>query len=45
MGSIGQYPGVKDFISNAYLKNITLLNGQNGARLKWVLQATSIDKL
>ncbi|THZ10982.1 glycoside hydrolase family 28 protein [Aureobasidium pullulans] len=34
MGSIGQYPGVKDYISNAYLKNITLLNGQNGARLK-----------
>jgi galacturan 1,4-alpha-galacturonidase len=34
MGSIGQYPGVKDYISNAYLQNITLLNGQNGARLK-----------
>lgn len=34
MGSIGQYAGVKDYISNAYLKNITLQNGQNGARLK-----------
>ncbi|KAF2488839.1 glycoside hydrolase family 28 protein [Lophium mytilinum] len=34
MGSIGQYPGVLDFISNAWLENITLLNGQNGARLK-----------
>ncbi|KAG7293936.1 hypothetical protein NEMBOFW57_003997 [Staphylotrichum longicolle] len=34
MGSIGQYPGVKDFISNALLENITLLNGENGARLK-----------
>jgi galacturan 1,4-alpha-galacturonidase len=34
MGSIGQYPGVFDYISNAYLQNITLLNGQNGARLK-----------
>ncbi|KAF2757385.1 glycoside hydrolase family 28 protein [Pseudovirgaria hyperparasitica] len=34
MGSIGQYPGVKDYISNAYIKNVTLLNGQNGARLK-----------
>jgi galacturan 1,4-alpha-galacturonidase len=34
MGSIGQYPGVKDFISNAWMENITLLNGQNGARLK-----------
>jgi galacturan 1,4-alpha-galacturonidase len=34
MGSIGQYAGVKDIISNALLQNITLLNGQNGARLK-----------
>lgn len=34
MGSIGQYPGVMDYISNAWLENITLLNGQNGARLK-----------
>jgi galacturan 1,4-alpha-galacturonidase len=34
MGSIGQYPGVLDYISNAYIKNVTLLNGQNGARLK-----------
>lgn len=34
MGSIGQYPGVMDFISNAYIKNVTLLNGQAGARLK-----------
>jgi len=34
MGSIGQYPGVQDFISNAHLENITLLNGENGARLK-----------
>jgi galacturan 1,4-alpha-galacturonidase len=34
MGSIGQYPGVKDYISNAYIQNVTLLNGQNGARLK-----------
>ncbi|OAK98543.1 glycoside hydrolase family 28 protein [Phaeosphaeriaceae sp. SRC1lsM3a] len=34
MGSIGQYPGVKDYISNAWLENITLINGQNGARLK-----------
>ena len=37
MGSIGQYPGVKDYISNAYMKNITLLNGQNGARLKYAV--------
>jgi galacturan 1,4-alpha-galacturonidase len=34
MGSIGQYAGVKDFISNAWIENVTLLNGQNGARLK-----------
>lgn len=34
MGSIGQYAGVEDYISNALLQNITLLNGQNGARLK-----------
>ncbi|KAJ5660726.1 CAZyme family GH28 [Penicillium longicatenatum] len=34
MGSIGQYSGEMDFIENAYLENITLLNGQNGARLK-----------
>ncbi|GAB1207725.1 hypothetical protein APSETT445_006455 [Aspergillus pseudonomiae] len=34
MGSIGQYPGVMDIIENAYIENVTLLNGQNGARLK-----------
>ncbi|KAF2397357.1 glycoside hydrolase family 28 protein [Trichodelitschia bisporula] len=34
MGSIGQYPGTLDYISNAYIKNVTLLNGQTGARLK-----------
>lgn len=34
MGSIGQYAGVMDYISNAYIRNVTLLNGQNGARLK-----------
>ncbi|KAJ5622769.1 hypothetical protein N7490_011374 [Penicillium lividum] len=34
MGSIGQYSGEMDFIENAYLENITLLNGQTGARLK-----------
>lgn len=28
MGSIGQYSGEMDFIENAYLENITLLNGQ-----------------
>ncbi|KAI9046624.1 hypothetical protein LZ554_009367 [Drepanopeziza brunnea f. sp. 'monogermtubi'] len=28
MGSIGQYPGVKDHIYNAHIENITMLNGQ-----------------
>ncbi|RPA96706.1 pectin lyase-like protein [Choiromyces venosus 120613-1] len=34
MGSIGQYPGVMDIIENVYIENITMLNAQNGARLK-----------
>ncbi|GFF91298.1 probable exopolygalacturonase B [Aspergillus udagawae] len=34
MGSIGQYPGVMDIIENVWIENVTLLNGQNGARLK-----------
>ena len=34
MGSIGQYPGVLDYIENAYVENVTMLNAQNGARLK-----------
>jgi galacturan 1,4-alpha-galacturonidase len=34
MGSIGQYPGVLDYIENAYIENVTMLNAQNGARLK-----------
>ena len=34
MGSIGQYPGIKDIIENAWIENVTMLNAQNGARLK-----------
>ena len=34
MGSIGQYPGVLDYIENAYIENVTMLNAENGARLK-----------
>ncbi|KAJ5494828.1 Glycoside hydrolase family 28 [Penicillium fimorum] len=34
MGSIGQYSGVEDIIENAWIENVTLLNGQNGVRLK-----------
>lgn len=28
MGSIGQYPGVKDYISNAVVKNVVMLNAE-----------------
>ena len=28
MGSIGQYPGVLDYIENAYIENVTMLNAQ-----------------
>ncbi|KAL7266456.1 hypothetical protein RUND412_010998 [Rhizina undulata] len=34
MGSIGQYAGVQDIIENVYIENVTMLNAQNGARLK-----------
>ncbi|CZT52664.1 related to Probable exopolygalacturonase B [Rhynchosporium secalis] len=34
MGSLGQYAGVKDFISNAHIENVVMLDAQNGARLK-----------
>ncbi|EPE28796.1 Pectin lyase-like protein [Glarea lozoyensis ATCC 20868] len=34
MGSIGQYAGVKDYIYNAWIENVIMLNAQNGARLK-----------
>ncbi|KAF8864013.1 pectin lyase-like protein [Acephala macrosclerotiorum] len=34
MGSIGQSAGVKDYIYNAHIENVTMLNAQNGARLK-----------
>ncbi|CAI7639744.1 unnamed protein product [Penicillium glandicola] len=34
MGSIGQYSGVEDIIENVWIENVTLLNGQNGVRLK-----------
>ncbi|PYH93576.1 CobW domain protein [Aspergillus ellipticus CBS 707.79] len=34
MGSIGEYAGELDIIENVYIENVTLLNGQTGARLK-----------
>jgi galacturan 1,4-alpha-galacturonidase len=38
MGSIGEYAGVEDIIENAYIENVTLLNGQVSDRLArgWV---------
>ncbi|KAE8385263.1 CobW domain protein [Aspergillus alliaceus] len=46
MGSIGQYPGVMDIIEHAYIENVTLLNGQNGARLKaWAGQAVGYGRI
>ncbi|KAJ9127028.1 hypothetical protein QFC24_001259 [Naganishia onofrii] len=34
VGSLGQYYGVADIVSDIYVKNITMLNAQNGARIK-----------
>ncbi|KAJ5684860.1 uncharacterized protein N7477_001205 [Penicillium maclennaniae] len=46
MGSIGQYSGVQDIIENAYIENVTLLNGQNGARLKaWAGQDVGYGRI
>lgn len=46
MGSIGQYPGVMDIIEHAYIENVTLLNGQNGARLKaWAGQDVGYGRI
>ncbi|CEJ61734.1 Putative Exo-polygalacturonase [Penicillium brasilianum] len=46
MGSIGQYSGVMDIIENAYIENVTLLNGQNGARLKaWAGQDVGYGRI
>ncbi|KAJ5880481.1 exopolygalacturonase B [Penicillium subrubescens] len=46
MGSIGQYSGVQDIIEHAYIENVTLLNGQNGARLKaWAGQNVGYGRI
>jgi polygalacturonase len=34
MGSVGQYAGVQDIIENVLVKNVTMVNAQNGARIK-----------
>ncbi|RAL06860.1 putative extracellular exo-polygalacturonase [Aspergillus homomorphus CBS 101889] len=46
MGSIGQYSGELDIIENAWIENVTLLNGQNGARLKaWAGQDVGYGRI
>ncbi|KAJ5226584.1 Glycoside hydrolase family 28 [Penicillium citrinum] len=46
MGSIGQYAGQLDYIEHAYIENVTLLNGQNGARLKaWAGQNVGYGRI
>ncbi|KAJ5995888.1 hypothetical protein N7481_002865 [Penicillium waksmanii] len=46
MGSIGQYAGQMDYIENAHIENVTLLNGQNGARLKaWAGQNVGYGRI
>lgn len=34
MGSVGQYAGVQDIIADVLVKNITMVNASNGARIK-----------
>ncbi|KAJ9098624.1 hypothetical protein QFC21_004271 [Naganishia friedmannii] len=34
VGSLGQYYGVSDIVSDIYIKNITMLNAEHGARIK-----------
>ena len=34
VGSLGQYAQETDFVANVYVRNITMANAQNGARIK-----------
>lgn len=34
VGSLGQYYGETDIVSDIYVRNITMMNAQNGARIK-----------
>ncbi|KAI9636877.1 glycoside hydrolase family 28 protein [Dioszegia hungarica] len=34
VGSLGQYAGQTDIVSDLYVRNITMLNAENGARIK-----------
>jgi len=34
VGSLGQYAGETDIVANVFVKNVTMLNAENGARIK-----------
>ncbi|KAF1924659.1 glycoside hydrolase family 28 protein [Didymella exigua CBS 183.55] len=34
VGSLGQYAGVQDIVANVLVKNVTMVNAENGARIK-----------
>ena len=34
VGSLGQYYGVPDIVSDVYVRNVTMINGEHGARIK-----------
>ncbi|KAH7088790.1 pectin lyase-like protein [Paraphoma chrysanthemicola] len=34
VGSLGQYAGVTDIVANVLVKNVTMVNAENGARIK-----------
>lgn len=34
VGSLGEYDGVKDIVENIYVNNVTILNSENGPRIK-----------
>ena len=34
VGSLGQYAQETDYVANVYVRNITMANAQNGARIK-----------
>ena len=34
VGSLGQYAGTEDIVANILVKNVTMVNAENGARIK-----------
>lgn len=34
VGSLGEYDGVKDVVENIYVNNVTIINSENGPRIK-----------